>query len=220
MNANRKAGGIALIAGAALYLLILAFHPLHGTGAELHGFSVGELVHAVAILAGPLFVFGFLVVAQRQGLDRWPVLMAVVFYGIGATVGLLAPTVSGLIGPRVLRAGREAGPAAADVVHAMGDVVFWLNQAAGMVHYTLMSVALLLMAAAWRGRGALDAAIRVSGLLGGAGVLAWAGFGSGRLDVHSLGLIVLALGGWHVLAAVRLLRDGPAAFTHPSRTAP
>ena len=210
MDGNPKAGAAALIGGAALYLLIVAFHPLHGMGAELHGFTAGQLVHAAAILGGPLWVFGFLVVAQQQGLERWPVLLALVFYAIGATLGLLAPTVSGLIAPRVFEEMREAGPAAGPMLHAVGDLAFWFNQAAGKVHYALISVALLLTSAAWRGRSALDGAVRVWGLLAGAGVLVWEGFGSGRLDVHTVGLIVLALGGWHVLVAVRLLRPRPA----------
>ena len=205
MQDNARAGAFALIGGTATYLLVVALHPTHGTGATFHGISVGELVHAAAVLAGPLFLFGFLVLAQRQGLERWPVQLAAVFYGLGSAVGLLAPAISGMVAPKVFKAADEG--ASAELVHAMGDLAFWLNQAAFSVQTTLVSVAVLLVCAAWRGRGTMDAAVRWWGQLAAAGVLAWQVFGSGRVDVHALGAIVLAIGGWHVLVAAWLLRD-------------
>jgi hypothetical protein len=213
MQDDQRAGAFALLAGSAIYLLVALLHPTRATDhGLLHGISVSEVLHAIALLAGPLFLFGFLILAQRQGLERPPVLLALVFYGVGAVVGMLPPAISGLVAPRVFEASDAASEEA--LLHRLGDMAFWLNQAFSAVHYTMMSIALLLVCAAWRGRGALDGALRVWGLLAGAGVLGWQVFGGGRVDVHVLGAVVLAFGGWHVLAAAWLLRrreEPPAA---------
>ena len=206
MHSNQRAGGVALIAAVALLVFIVVLHPTAVGGAEIHGIDMGELVHAVAFGVSPLLIFGMLVVAQRQGLERWPVLLGFVFYAVGSIVGMLAPAVSGLVMPQVVEAAREGGAAGRETFDALGHLAFWLNQAVGAVNYALWSVALLLWSAAWRGRGALDATIRVWGAVAAVGVLAWQVVGSGHIGVHELGAVVLALGGWHLLVAVWMLR--------------
>ena len=217
MHSNERSAGVALIAAVALLVFIVVLHPTAVGGAEIHGIDVGELVHAVAFGVSPLLIFGVLVMGQRQGLDRWPVLLGLVFYAVGSIVGMLAPAVSGLVMPQILEAAREGGAGGRETFHALADLAFWLNQAVGAVNYALWSVALLLWSAAWRGRGGLDATIRVWGGVAALGVLAWQVLGSGHIGVHELGAVVLALGGWHLLVAVWMLRtSGRRAEEQPS----
>jgi hypothetical protein len=205
MHSNPRAAAVALFGASVLYLLVVALHPTHGAGGSIHGISIAALIHAVALAAGPLYLFGVLVAAQRQGLDRSPVLLAVVFYAVGAVIGTFGPAINGFVAPQVLQARGE--PAQAETLHAVGDLAFWIAQAAVSVHFAFIATAFLLFAAGWTGSGRLGQAVRAWGLLAGAGLLAWQVAGTGRIDVHALAAMVLAVGGWHVLLGLWLWRE-------------
>lgn len=66
-----RAGGAALIIGAAIYIALMAVHPSHAGGPIVIGaLSLSALVHAAALVSKPILVFGFVVLTRAQGFER------------------------------------------------------------------------------------------------------------------------------------------------------
>ena len=209
---EQRAGAAALILGTIAMLSVMALHP---SGVSGHAGEVakmlrlGVVVHAVAIGAAPVLTFGFFAFTRSIGFDKPAATLAFFFYLFGALAMMLAATMSGLVAPRLIEL-QIANPADQAAIHNLLRLEWFLNQSFATLHVALFSIAILLWAFAWPGRGALAAALQVVGLLVGAGVLAWLFSGTLTLDVPGMGAVALAQGAWIILAAIAL------AFRKPS----
>jgi len=203
-----RAGAVALIAGTLAMALVMALHP---TSASSHGGEIvktlrlGLIVHAVAIAAAPVLTFGFFALTRAIGFDRPIASLAFFFYVFGALAVMLAATMSGLVAPRLIEAQLAASGADQAMIHSLLRLEWYLNQSFATLNVAFFSAAIALYAIAWPEKGVLAAAIQIAGLLVGFGVFAWLVSGTLTLDVHGMGLVVIAQGAWIILAAFGLL---------------
>lgn len=199
---NERAGALTLMAATMAMIAVMALHPsgIHpgpGADATLH---LNVIVHALAIATAPVLTFGFFAITRRIGFDNTVASLAFFAYLFGALAVMMAAAMSGLVAPRLIQAGGN---------HDLLRLEWYLNQAFATIHVALFSAAILLYALCWPGKGALTAALQVTGVVIGIGVLAWMFSGTLTLNVHGMGAVVLAQGVWILLAAVALLRLPP-----------
>lgn len=207
-----KAGASALIAGMAGFIVVMAFHPTH-VGAPVVGhLTMAAIVHAAAILIAPALAFGGYGLTRHLGAERPVATLGLAFWIFGMLAVVLAASMSGVVGPEIISAahGPDAGR------HGLGDANYQamatlsriLNQAFAREHVAFTSIAILLWSAAWPRHGAAETALAALGCVVGLGVLVWQLSGTFVLDVHRLGVVVLAQTAWIVFASVLVLRGG------------
>ena len=83
---GNKLGGAAMIAGAIMQLITMAFHP---TGHDVMRDTAGQgavtlAVHALALTAVPIAFYGGLVLTRRLSQRGQLAVLALVFYGTSA----------------------------------------------------------------------------------------------------------------------------------------
>lgn len=201
-----RAGAAALILGTIAMLGVMALHP---TGVSGHAgemakmLRLGVIVHAVAIGAAPVLTFGLFAFTRSIGFDKSAASLAFFFYLFGALAVMLAATMSGLVAPRLIEL-QIANPADQAAIHNLLRLEWLLNQAFATLHVALFSIAIVLWALAWSGRGLLAAALQAVGLIVGVGILAWLVSGTLTLNVHGMGAVAFAQGAWLILAAIAL----------------
>lgn len=202
----KRAGGVALIAGAAIYIALMAVHPSHGGGPNIIGtFSLSAVVHAAALIGKPILVFGFVVLTQAQGSERPLPLLALSFYALAALFTMFAGTLSGVVFPKLIEVAHAPGADIASI-QAFARYTTWLNRSFAQVHFDLASIAILIWSLGWRGGGVLDRAVRGCGVAVGASVIAWQLSGTINFEARQGALLItLGHGLWTMLAAATLL---------------
>jgi len=193
-----RAGAAALILSTIVMVGVMALHPtgIHQGSDRDATLYLGLIVHAAAIGVAPVLSFGFFALTRNIGFDRWAAVLGFMFYLFGALAVMLAASMSGLVAPRLIEAGAN---------HDLLRFGWYLNQAFATAHAAMFSVAILLYALAWPGKGVLGFAVQIVGFMAGLGILAWLFSGTLTLDVHGMGAVVLAQGAWIILAAFAML---------------
>jgi hypothetical protein len=210
-------GAGALILGSILYIALMAVHPSHVGPAIIGHLSLSALVHGTALFINPMLAFGFVTLTLRLGLNRPLPLLGLVFYLFAAIIVMLAGTMSGLIVPEIVSAGREPprmfAMATDDpetrrmLLQTLASYTVWLNRAFAQVHVALFSVAMILWCVAWPARAWSDWVVRIVGLVLGLAVLAWQLSGQLTMEAqHGALVVTLAHSLWTLLAASLLLR--------------
>ncbi|HEV8612087.1 MAG TPA: hypothetical protein VGQ73_01175, partial [Gemmatimonadales bacterium] len=96
-----RLSGIALIVGAALFLVTMALHPTSGSleGLVREG-RIRVLSHSLGLASIPISFFGFFGLTRRlkPGDEVFPV-GALILYGFGAVAALCAAVLNGLAAP-------------------------------------------------------------------------------------------------------------------------
>lgn len=206
---NVRAGAWALILGALSFVALMAAHPSHVGGALIGPLSLSDIVHGAAFLMQPVLLYGFWVLTRFMG-DRPLAQIGLCFYGLSATLTMMAATMSALVIARIVDAAHhpEAAGRAVDVgaLQQFANYTVWLNRAFASVHVGLFSVAIVLWAIAWPSRTPLALLTRASGVLVGGAVIAWALSGTMTLEAgHGALLVTIAQMSWTLLAAAALL---------------
>ncbi|HEV8150075.1 MAG TPA: hypothetical protein VGP61_07835, partial [Gemmatimonadales bacterium] len=123
-----KLSGIALIVGAALFLLTMALHPTSGSleGLVREG-RIRVLSHSLGLASIPISLFGFMGLTRRlgSGSEVWPV-GALLLYGFGAVAALSAAVLNGLAAP-AFAAYVTGSPEAQDTARTVLRYAFLLN---------------------------------------------------------------------------------------------
>jgi hypothetical protein len=197
---RERLGGWAMIAGAVMGLVTMAFHPTGGGHAAL-----SLAVHALALAATPLALYGGWVLTRRLSAGGPLAELALAFYGLSAAATLLATTASGFLASDLIAqaaALRGEARAAADAVlrynWALNQAFSKVLVAASSVAIGLWSVEILRTRLMRRATGVLGCVVAVLTLL--------ALFsGHLRLDVHGFGAVVLAQAVWLILAGAELM---------------
>lgn len=205
-----RASGLALIAGAAASLVIMALHP---TGRELYAAAgrssvpamVNVFVHSLAIASTPVMFFGALAVNRRfsSNDDALPTL-AIVLWGFAMVAVALAATASGLIAPGLIHHVTEGGDDAA----GLRDVLTYnshLNQAFARIHVGMSSAAILFWSIAILRTRALPVRIGWYGALV-APVLLILLFAGLRMTIHGFGLVMVLQAVWLIVTGLHLAR--------------
>lgn len=209
---REKLGGTALVAAVIMGLTTMALHP---TGHDIQRDPVFQValniaVHALAILAAPISLYGGFVLSRRLSAASPLAELALVFYGVSAVATLMAATASGLLAPGLIAALRSSDPEASVGALAVLRYNASLNQAFAKIIVGMSSLAiglwsLVIVKFRVMGRrtgiyGCVVAVISLLALLSG----------QLRLDIHGFGAIVLAHGIWLVVMGMEL-RRGPCA---------
>lgn len=228
----RRSGAWALIAGSVLACLVFAFHPSHVDPQPLIGvFTLSQIVHATALLAAPLLLYGMWAMADWLGLRTGAVRLGLVLAGFAMLLTVNAAVVSSFVTPAAARASSNGGAprvtahsmpalksAAAEhskaaLRHPMPPLVqvaVSLNRGLAQAHVALLSLALLFFGWSLRGRSTLFAA---SGAIVGALPLMWQLSGTFSPSTHTMPLIVFPQSAWLIGVALRMLQ--PSAAPEP-----
>ena len=210
-------GAGALILGSIAYIALMAVHPSHVGAPVLGHLSLSALVHGTALFINPILAFGFVTLAMRLGLDRPLPLLGLSFYLFAAILMTLAGTMSGLIIPEILDAGRdpprmfamatEDPEARRMLLQTLATYTVWLNRSFAQVHVALFSIAMLLWSIAWPTRALTDWIVRIMGFVLGLAVLGWQLSGHLAMEAqHGALVVTLAHSLWTMMAASLLLR--------------
>ena len=140
MNTFEKNAGFSLIAGAILLVITMVVHP---TGIE-DGYTVINVVaHSIAIAAIPFCLFGFWGVYRHFKIGDF--LSGIAFSAIAAGLfaGLLAATINGLAFSFFMERYQDASTESGELVHAILDYSFALNNGLSYVFIGMLSGAVL-----------------------------------------------------------------------------
>jgi hypothetical protein len=165
---------------------------------------MNSMVHATAIVATPLQVFGLLLLTRFQG-DRPLTQLALVFYAFGAVAIVSAATMSGLVMQQLTEAAHTPGASTTGIdFQSLANQTHWLNQGFANVYTGLASLAVLIWSLSWQGASAWI--MRGVGVLLAGGILAWQLSGTLVLNVHGMAAVAFAQMLWMLLAATMMLR--------------
>jgi hypothetical protein len=206
---DNRPGGAAMIAGALMMLVTMAFHPTHGDLArDLAGQSAVALaVHALALCSVPIAFFGAWrltrLLSPRSALAE----LALAFQGVACVAALLAATASGFLAPGLLARAATQDGAAQLATQAVLEFDGSLNQAFAKILVTASSVAIGLWSVAILRARLLSRAAGIYGALVAVATLGIVLSGHLRLDVHGFGAVVLAQAIWLIAIGVQLRRQ-------------
>jgi hypothetical protein len=199
-------GGWAMIVGAVLGLVTMAFHPTTGEQATL-----STAVHSLALFTVPVTFYGGWALTRRLSADGALAELALAFYGASAAAALLAGTASGLLAPDLFaRAAGLDGEARAAVVgvmrynHAVNQAFAKVLVAASSIAIGLWSIEITRTRSMRRTAGILGCVVATLVLLALVS-------GQVRMDVHGFGGIVLLQAIWLILVGAELRSTVTAA---------
>ncbi len=203
-------GGIALVAGSIAGIITMSLHPtghdVMAPGRFAAMAVLGAAVHALAIASLPVMFLGAWALSRRlDAVDRlaWA---ALVTYGLGLVAAMAAASVSGFIVPDLVRALTGAAPPESDTWRILFHYNGLVNQAFARVFAVASSTAILLWSTAMVRRKVLAPGAGVYGIVVGCAVAVLVLAGHLRLDVHGMGLVVVAQAVWFIVVGVRLYR--------------
>ena len=215
-----RLGAVALVTGAILTVAVFAFHPSHA--APTGGFSLSQIVHATAIIAAPLLLFGMWELCRW--IDRPLARLGLAAAAIALVLTANAAVVSSFVTPAAARASHAAAPispgAAAAAEHPpvapsihrpmsmnelppLVQVVVSLNRGLAQAHVALLSLGLVALGLALRGR---SAALSWAGMAVGAAPLLWQASGSFSPETTTMPFVVFPQCAWLIAAAVAMTR--------------
>jgi heme A synthase len=220
MTDDRKSG-IAFLAGSLGGIVTMAIHPTGGgvlTPEQADRLALGSgIAHTLAMVSFLLLFLGALGLTRRLAVkdsstspDRLAI-AAIVVFGFAAMALLIATAVSGFIVPDLIRRMiRDAANSAQ--WHPIIEAVFAFNQAFARIYSVAASVAILLWSASAIRNGGLNRGNAVYGSIAAVVLTVLIAVGHLRLNVHGMGVVVLAQAIWFVLAGVEMMREAkPAA---------
>jgi hypothetical protein len=203
---RERLGGWAMIAGAVMGLVTMAFHPTGGGDLTL-----ALAVHALAIAGAPVVFYGGWVLTRLLSTEGPLSELALAFYGLSAVATLLAAAASGLLAPDLIARAAELQGEARATADALLHYNHALNQAFAKVLVASSSVAIGLWSMEIVRTRLLRRPLGILGCV--VAVLTLLALFSGhlRLNVHGFGAVVLAQAVWLILVGAELRRAGPVA---------
>jgi hypothetical protein len=196
-----RAGAWAIVAGTIASVGLMVAHPT-GVGAmQIGAFDLNQVVHAVAVVATPLLVFGAF--ALTKLIDRPLGGVALAFYVFGCVAIMSAATMSGFVMTQLVEAALAPGASRTGVdFQGLANLTHWQNQAYANVYTGLVAISVLLWSIAWR-----EAPMqRWLGVIIGGGTLAWMLTGTLTLNIHGMLAVTLGQAVWMLFAANRMMR--------------
>lgn len=194
---------IALIGGALFLTLLMLMHP-SGTHAAADAHRIvlpGRFVHAGAIAAEILIMFGVVGLCFRLGITRTWVVFGLVAFLFAAVALMVAASINGFVAPKLMKALETHKLEEAQVI-AVSSFGWWLNQTLANIAAFATSAAILCWAIAWPSGGIRAWVVRVAAL--GAGIVPPVLLAGPfiTMDVHGAALVALMQNLSLVLAAL------------------
>lgn len=203
-------GGIALVAGSIAGIITMSLHPSGQDLMEPGRFAatafVGIAVHALAIASLPVLFLGAWALTRRLDAPDRLAWAALVVYGFGLAAVMAAASVSGFIAPDLVRAQSGASPPESDIWRILFHYNGLVNQAFARVFAVASCTAIALWSAGMVRRKVLAPGVGIYGIVVGCAVAVLVLAGRLRLDIHGMGLVVVAQAVWFIVVGVRLYR--------------
>jgi hypothetical protein len=198
--ASPRAGAWAIVAGTIASVALMAAHPSSVGTLRIGPFDINVIVHAVAVLATPLLVFGAF--ALTKFIDRPLAGLALSFYVFACVAIMSAATMSGFVMTQLVNAAHTPSASRTGIdFQSLANLTHWQNQAYANVYTGLAAIAVLFWSMAWRGATVQ----RVLGLIVGGGTLAWMLTGTLTLNIHGMMAVTLGQAIWMLFAASRMM---------------
>lgn len=211
---HETAYGAALIAGSAVLLVMGAMHPhaipLGDSGALARMAFMDRLAHSLAILGTWLVLTGIVGLSRMLGLQRPPVMAALLAFALPTFGLMIAATFDGFVLPSLAEQWADADNIArADLKQLMRFCVLTASSLT-RVYLLLGAVAMSLWSwAAYLDR--LSRALPWSGAVVAAAAIAMLIGGPAYISVHEVLALVVGQTVWMLLAASLMIRrDTPA----------
>lgn len=192
-------GGGSMIAGAAMMLVTMAFHPDSGDQPAL---SVA--VHALGLASVPIAFYGTWILTLMLSAGGPLSGLALAFQGMSAVAAIAAATASGLVAPDLISRAAALEGGALEIAtgvlrynHAVNQAFARLLVASSSVAIGIWSLEILRTGLLRRAAGILGCTVAVLTLLA---LLS----GHVTMDVHGFGAIVLAQAVWLILVGAEL----------------
>jgi len=197
--ASPRAGAWALVAGTIMSVGLMMAHPSHVGTMQVGPFDINVIVHAVAVLATPLLVYGAF--ALTRLIDRPLAGLAFAFYALACVAIMSAAIMSGFVMTMLVTTAHTPGASHTGIeFQGIANLTHWQNQAYANVYTGLAAIAVLLWSIAWRGATVQ----RVLGVIVGGGTLVWMLTGTLTLNIHGMLLVTLGQAVWMLFAARKM----------------
>jgi hypothetical protein len=212
---DNRLGGIALIIGALSGGVTMAVHPVLPnraiTPAEVENLATAAVWgHALAIAGIPFLFLGALGLTKRLDSPGRFAIAALAMYSMSLVAVMIAPALSGLVGPEILRKIMAAGPTS-EQWRVLLSYNYMLNQAFDRIFVLASGAGIGLWSVQIVSRRVLPRVLGCYGLGLALAILAAVASGM-RMNAHGFGLIIFGEGIWFVLAGVFLIRGGEALY--------
>jgi hypothetical protein len=219
---STRAAGIAILSSAILSIVFVALDP-GATGNDalsvlqsmVQNQQMHQIVHIVAMACVTGLMYGYAVLSQRLGLDRTPVVIGLVSYGLGSVLMLIATILDGFVSTDTAAMFVGGSP------EAVRTGLWIINTISGVmltdfarVAWVFQSVAAIAWSLALLPKRGLSRTIGVVGLFAGALPAAAVFIAGANMSATVVVGILLAQGIWNVAAATLLLRSQPAVRSH------
>lgn len=222
-----RPAAIALVASTILSIVAVAAHPTISPGNAsqilvdmVKGRAADEHVHAVVILLMGGYFFGFVGFAGRIGLQRTPVLLGLIAYGIG-TLGMIGAALNdGFITPALAAAFVGTTPERADVALAVLMYGWTAIQYLSKLGFIGMSLGMLGVSLPLLRERGFARIVGGTGLFSGVLPIAFLILAKADLEPQLLIAILAVQSIWNLAAAALLLHGSaagaPAGLSHPA----
>lgn len=198
--ASPRAGAWAIVAGTIMSVALMLAHPTQAGATQIGPIDLNVIVHAAAVLAMPLLVFGAW--ALTKLIDRPLAALALVFYAFGCVAVMSAAIMSGFVMAQLVDAAHTPGASRTGIdFQSLANLTHWQNQAYANVYTGMAALAVLMWSIAWRGAPVQ----RVLGIFIAGGTLAWMLTGTLTLNIHGMLAVTLGQAVWVLFAAQKML---------------
>jgi hypothetical protein len=207
MTDNRKSG-FALIIGSIGGIVTMAIHPVGSASlnaAQVDHLAVASAIaHSLAMISSLVLVLGACGLAQRFNAPDRLAFSGLVVYLFAAVAIMIAAAVSGFIVPEIMR--RMAGDSSAVAPQWRIEIysIFQINQAFAKIYTVAVSIAMALWSVTILRHGAPSRKIALYGCIVAPLIALAICSGKLRLDVHGMGIVVLAQAIWFIGVGIQM----------------
>jgi hypothetical protein len=212
MSDDRKSA-IALIAASIGGMLTMAIHPVAGSVTltpELVArlAMTSAIAHSLAIVSFIALFLGACGISRRLAAPDRLAFAAIVVFAFGCVAILIAASVSGFIVPDIMRHMVRDVPANAQQWKIAIVSIFQINQAFARIYSVAASLSIILWSACslriGDGNKELGRGLAIYGCIVCPLIIIAIASGLLHLDVHGMGVVVLAHAIWFILAGSKL----------------
>jgi hypothetical protein len=211
-------------------ILLFLFHPSHIEARPLIGpFTLSQIVHATAIVASPLLLFGMWEMCRSNWFDNSAARLGLTAAALATALTVNAAVVSSFVTPVAAIAGAGAMPfemrsgghnqafsipplKTHQPIHVVSraelpplvQVTVSLNRGLAQAHVALLSLALLLFGGVLWSRSHV---LAVTGMVVGAAPLVWQLSGSFSPETYTMPFVVIPQSAWLIAVAIAITRS-------------
>ncbi|MCX7357108.1 MAG: hypothetical protein NT015_03005 [Alphaproteobacteria bacterium] len=198
--ASTRVGAWAIVAGTIMSVTLMIAHPTRLGTMQIGPFDLNVIVHATAVLAMPLLVFGAWTLTKM--INRPLGSLALAFYLFAGVAIMSAAIMSGFVMTQISMAANAPGASNTGLdFQSLANLTRWQNRSYANVYTGLSAIAVLLWSIAWRAAPLQ----RILGIAIGGATLAWMLTGTLTLNIHGMLAVTLGQAVWMLVAARKMM---------------